>query len=381
MGFEVKRQVIEAISRSKRTLIVTQEPWTTDSLSAAAALGLFLAKLNKQYETVAKGLTTENKPHFLPGLDKTKDTLGAVRAFEISLDVSHNPLEELHYDVKDGQLTVTLIPKAGEWSPRDVSFRHGEDRFDLIIALDCPDIHSLGALFRDHADFIYRLPIINIDCNPANEHWGQINLVDLNASSSTEILFDLFKEWNKNLIDEDVATALLSGMIYRTQSFRSSNVTPLTLGKASELLAIGARREEIVHGIWRTRTVPTLKLWGKALTHLEQDRDLGLVWSILTNQDAVETGTGLDDLNGVAKELISYAPEAKVIVLISESGKAMIHANGTLSAAELARPFGATGTREYAELDFPPGGDIVTTSHQIIDKLKQTMSALKNTRT
>lgn len=380
MGFEAKRQVIEAISRSKRTLIITQEPWTTDSLSAAAALGLFLTKLNKQSETVIKGLNNETRPRFLPGLEKIKETLGAVRAFEISLDVSQNPLEELHYDVKDGQLTVTLIPKAGEWSPRDVSFRHGEDRFDLIIALDCPDIHSLGDIFHHHADFIYRLPIINIDYNPTNEHWGQINLVDLNASSSTEILFDLFQDWNKNLIDEDIATALLSGMIYRTQSFRSSNVTPLTLGKASELLAIGARREEIVHGIWRTRTVPTLKLWGKALSRMEHDRELGLVWSILTNQDAIESGTGLDNLNGVVKELIAYAPEAKVIVLISESGKAMIHTNGPLSAAELARPFGATGTREYAELNFPPSGDVVETSRQIIDKLKQTIMALKNTR-
>lgn len=383
MALTQVQQAIELIQRAERILIATRQPATTDALAAVASVLLYLNKAGKTADAVVPGFDPASAPAFLRGLEAVRPSLGAIRAFEISLDVRQNPLDQLKYDVQDGQLKITLVPRGGEWSPKDVSFRHGQDRYDLVLALDCPDVHALGDLFRDHADFLYRTNTINIDRDPGNEHWGQVNLVDLTAVSTTEILFGLFSAWNRSLIDEDAATALLAGMISKTQSFRTSNVSPKTLQAASDLVAMGARREDIVHGLWRTRTVPTLKLWGRALSRLETDRETGLVWTSLSRQDFIEAGTDEKALDGIVRELVGYAPEAKVVILLHEcqdAGRgvvAQLHALPPFSAAELGRVFGAQGSREKVEFSLGRETNLVDASRLVVDRLRETLKMLK----
>ncbi|OGL74528.1 hypothetical protein A3D73_03330, partial [Candidatus Uhrbacteria bacterium RIFCSPHIGHO2_02_FULL_60_44] len=337
--------------------------------------------LQKQVDTVVPGFDRKTAPSFLRGADDVRGAMGAMRAFHIALDVSKTPLGELMYDVKDGKLEITVVPKEKEWRPSDVSFTHGSDRYDLVIALDCPDQASLGPLAREHADFLYRTHVVNIDCGSANEHWGQVNIVDLNAVSTTEVLFNLLESWNRNLIDEDLATALLAGMIARTRSFKTPNVTPKTLATSSALIAMGARREDIVNGLWRTRSVATLKLWGRALARLEQDRDTGFVWTVLSHQDFIAAGADATALEDVIDELIGYAPEAKTIALIYEpdAGKGVcvtVAATAPRSAAELGRPLGLSGTRDRAT-GCLTNATLLEASKTVIDRLRETLKVTR----
>lgn len=384
MALSNEQQAIELVNRAKRILVATKEHPTVDALASVSALSAYLAKQGKQVDAVAPGLDAKNAPAFLPNVNAIRPAVGAMRAFHLDLDVSKVPLSELMYDVKDGKLEISIVPKAGEWSPKDVTFRHGEDRYDLVFAVDCPDLASLGPLFREHADFFYRTPVVTVDRDPGHEHWGQINLVDLTAVSTTEVLFGMFERWNRHLVDEPVATALLAGMIAKTNSFRTPNVTPKTLKTASELVAMGAKREEIVHGLWRTRTVPTLKLWGRALSRLEQDRDLGLVWCTLSRQDFLDAGAGDHALEGVVDELVSYSPESKVVILVHETSDVRakgacvaIHAATPYSAQEIGRAFGATGTRERVDFCLSPETPLVEGTKTVVDRVRDTLRATR----
>jgi phosphoesterase RecJ-like protein len=381
MALNATQQAQELITRATRILVVTRDKAPVDALAAGVACGLFLKKLGKQADVVVPGFNAKSAPAFLKGAADVRGTIGAMRAFHVTLNVSKVPLAELMYDVKNGKLEITVVPKEKEWHPSDVSFKHGEDRYDLVIALDCPDMASIGSMAREHADFLYRTHIVNIDCGATNEHWGQVNLVDMNAVSTTEVLFNLFEAWNRNLIDEDIATAHLAGMIAKTKSFRTSNVTPKTLATSSQLIAMGAHREEIVNGLWRTRSVATLKLWGHALARLQQDRDLGLVWSVLSTQDFLKAGASADALEDVIDELISYAPEAKVFALVyeSEPGKGIcvtVAAQPPRSAAELGRTFGANGTRDRASVCIT-NAPLIETAKMIMERLRETMKATR----
>lgn len=380
MALTPKQQAQEAILRASRILILTKERPDHDALAAAVAFSLFLKKIKKDADITAPGVQATEIPSFLPSRDSIRETVGAMRAFHLTLNLKQTPLAEFMYDVKDGKLDVTVVPKSGEWSTNDAAFSHGQDRYDLVITLGCPDMASLGVVAREHADFLYRTTILNIDCDATNEHWGQINLVDLNAVAISEVLYGLIEEWNRNAIDEPIATSMLTGMICRTKSFRTKNVTPKTLSIASQLVAMGAKREEIVHGLWRTRSVPTLKLWGRALARLEQDRELGLVWTILSQKDFLETGVGAESLDGVVSELLSYAPEARVIALITEQDHGhqpmvTLHVQPPLSAAEIVRPFSGTGTRDRATVELPAGASLVERTRTFIDRLRETLRA------
>ncbi|MEI7512909.1 MAG: DHH family phosphoesterase [Candidatus Uhrbacteria bacterium] len=380
MALTPQQQAIELIGRAKNILLTTRENADTDAIASVVTLGLLLKKLNKNFDAVVPGFDMKDLPAFLPKDITINANPGSMRSFRIKLNVKDVPLSELMYDVKDGQLEITIVPKMNAWKPSDMSFAHGDDRYDLVIAVDSPDLSSLGSLFRDQADFLYRTTIINIDHNPANEFWGQTNIVDLNCVSTTEVLFGFINTWNAQHLTSDIATSILTGMISATRSFRSANVTPKTLQAASTLVELGARRAEIVQGLWRTQTVSTLKLWGRALTHLEQDRELGLVWSTLKEQDFAETGAKHESLDGVVEELISAAPEAKIVALLSPVGNGVsvsLHAKAPLDAADIARSFGGSGTRDHANFVWDGPGNIEQDEQAIIAKIKSVLGSTR----
>lgn len=375
MALTATQQAQELIRRSHRILVATRTLPTVDTIASAVSMALFLKKQNKTCDVVIPGYDEKTCPAFLKGACDIKAKMGALRALHLTIDVKDIPLGELMYDVKDGTLEVIVVPKEKEWTPKHVEIKHGADRYDLVIALDCPDMKSLGAIHDEHADFLYRTDIINADHSAGNEHWGQVNIVNMNAVSTTETLYELMHEWNNNLIDEAIATSLLAGMIAKTRSFRTPNVTPKTLATSSQLIAMGARREDIVTGLWRTKSVGTLNLWGKALSRLHEEPEAGLVWTVLGHKDFLEAGVQDGTLDEVIDELIAYVPEAKVTALIYESPEreggicVTIASHGSASAHELGRAVGAAGTKERAK------ACLMNTT--LVDAVNQTIGGLK----
>ncbi len=352
MAYQGYEQATEAIKRAKRTLVVAPENPTADMAAAMAGLLAYLKAHGFEADAYSPNLNIEKLPGYLPMKESLLPQLSGMRDFRISLNVDQVPVSELAYDVKDGKLDIILTPKQGEWSAHDLSFHQGEDRYDLIIALGCYDRNMLSEAFPNHADFVYRVPVINIDHDAKNEHWAAINLVDMTAGSITEVLQGWFADWNESKIDDKIATALMAGMIWKTQSFKSAGVTPKTLERASKLIALGADREQVVQQLWRTRNVSTLKLWGRALSRLEQDSELGIIWTSLSKQDIIETGTTEAKLDELVQELISYAPDAKLIAIFveqdAENTRAAIFAEAPHDAKMLSRALGLDGNKDKA---------------------------------
>lgn len=375
MALTVEQQAVELITRAKHILVIGKSPASMDTIGSVAAVGLLLQKLHKTFDLVIPDWTGK-LPDFLPTL-QIGQTLGPMRTFHLTVNVKDVPLSELMYDVKEGKLDITLIPKRGEWAPSDVTLTPGEERYDLMIALDAPDRKSLGSVAERYADFLFRVPVINIDHHQTNEFWGQLNMVDLNAVSTTEILFHWLTSWNASVIDEPLATCLLTGIISETKSFRTAHMGPQTLAAAASLLTLGADREKIVYGLWRTRSVNTLRLWGRALSRLEQDQARGLVWTTITQNDLIETGALEESLDGIFDDLLSYAPDAKVALMITQisatSMRVHVFANAPQSALDLVRPFHGTGTQERALFTIEMT-QLQESIQSLVERFKQSLS-------
>ena len=90
--------------------------------------------------------------------------------------------------------------------------------------------------------------LIKIDHHPATDQYGRINYVDTNASSTSEIIFDLITHFNDiNIIDESVARVLYLGIVGDTGRFLFSNTTPHTMKVASRLLEFPFNHNEILN--------------------------------------------------------------------------------------------------------------------------------------
>ena len=120
-------------------------------------------------------------------------------------------------------------------------------------------------------------------------------------------------------------------MISETRSFKTSNITPKSLSVASQLMSSGAKLDEIVNKLYKSRNINILKLWGRVLAGLSSNTAGNLVWSSLKLSDFVETQANPIDLNEVVAELIINTPEAKVVFIFYE-----IEENGEVVCEVLA---------------------------------------------
>lgn len=311
------QQVKEQLQKSERPLICFKKQWNPDTLSSALGLYLILQRLGKKPELVCEGFKATQNLHFLPQLNAVRPEISSLRKFVISVDTSKNKVGELSYEAKDGFLHIYLAPRSGNFESRHIKTRATDYQHDLIITVDTPDIDSLGKMSEEASDFFFHTPILNIDHSPANEHYGQINHVDITATSTGEMVFMLAKELD-HAVDEELATAMLTGFIAKTRSFKVGSLTPRALSLASELVSLGAKRDTIVSSLYRTKDIPTLKLWGRALARMKYDHTHRIVSTVLTRQDFALAGTSDDALTGVIDELILSSPDAETIVLLYE---------------------------------------------------------------
>ena len=162
----------------------------------------------------------------------------------------------------------------------------------------------------------------------ANERYGEVNRIDPTACATAEVLAKLLQDIEQETITEPIATALLAGMISATNSFKSENTHPHSLAMAGKLVDMGANRQEIITQLYQTKSLATLRLWGKALTHLTYDTTLGLVSSMLTRDDFVRAGAKESDLYDIIDELIATSPDEKMTLLLhehEEKGTMKIH--------------------------------------------------------
>ncbi len=183
---------IKAIERSRQPLIMVPEGGGADGLASAFGIAHLLQKLEKPVAIVSADshpldaltfLNTHGHP-IRPSFDR-------IRSFAIRLDMRRTRADELSYDVVGDELQIFLTPSSGTWTERDISISASDYRYDLILSIGAATLESYTHLYRDHPDFFYRTPIINIDHTPHNDHFGHYNLVDVTASACGEVCHGL----------------------------------------------------------------------------------------------------------------------------------------------------------------------------------------------
>lgn len=313
-----KSQIFDSINKANRILIALPSNANGDALGAGLALYMFLGKLDKEVEIVTASRTLEAFS-FLPRVTEIRHDLEVMQSFVISVSTANAPLDELSYEAKADRVDVFLKPKAGKYSQNDVSFRSGRFPYDLIIVLQSPALDNLGEVYERNTDLFFETPVINIDHHPNNEYYGQFNFVDLTATSTAEIIALLIEEFESSLMDEHIATSLLTGIITETNSFQHAKTTPRAFLKASQLIAQGGRHQEIVRELYKTKSIPILKLWGRALARLRELPELNLIYSLVNYSDIEKTGSKPEDVFGVMKELVANLSGVKFILFLAET--------------------------------------------------------------
>jgi len=355
------QQIVNLLRQSEKILVLGHQNPDGDAIGSALALLLALRKLGKSVIAAAADPVPELLD-FLPALESFETTIAGANDLIINFPLAERASAEVFHKIEDGVLKISVRPVGGApFSKDEIEFAVGEADFDLIVCVDVPDLPQLGGLFDANPNIFYDIPVVNIDHHASNTGFGKVNFVDTTAASSSELVLRLLRslesEFNKKLLDEDVATLILTGIITDTGSFQNSNTTPRSLELSADLIEAGARQQEIIRHVYKTKQLSTLKLWGRVLSKIEFDEAHRIVWSTVTTEDfrateAVETAT-----DGLIDELLSNAPGAEVVLLLKQKGATVSGSLRTttpaISATAIAGIFGGGGHHAAAGFKIP----------------------------
>lgn len=371
MSLLPQEQLHKFIDSSKEVIIFIPENPSFDAIGSAWALSIFLSKKNIK-TTVVSPDQDENKVAFLPKPENVISTISGAREFVLSFNTTRNKITGLRQETVGDFFNVYLTPEKGSIDPRDFSFILAKFKYDLIIVLDSPDLENLGKVYINNSDLFFEVPIVNIDHRSNNENFGQINLVDSKASSCAEILKTALENIDSNIIDESIATCLLTGIIGATNNFQRKNTTPKALLNAAELMDKGADQQGIIRFMYKTQPLNILKLLGRVMSKLNWEEKHKLAWTTLSIEDFVQSRSTSENLPIILEKLQENYTDGQIFMIIyndkPESSVAIIKTTSLEISQKIALNFGALHKQDLLEIKCAQG-DLNLATRLILEKL------------
>jgi phosphoesterase RecJ-like protein len=230
----------------------------------------------------------------------------------------------------------------------------GKEAAELVlVALDCANESRLGS---DQSLLTRATLSINIDHHHDNSRFGAINLIVSHASSTGEIVRDLFRELDVELTPE-IAEPLYIALVTDTGRFQYSNTTPKALRLAAELVEAGADVHRVFQGVYESVQFAKLKLLARALERAQVYQGGAIVVSYLLRTDFSDVGAAEPYSEGII-DFLRAVEGAEMAVLIREPPRtdgaspsrrvSLRSSTDELDVSAIARKSGGGGHRQAA---------------------------------
>lgn len=249
---EQKHQLIDRLNQAQNVLVTVSANPSVDQLAAAIGLTLALNKIGKHATAVFSGQAPSTIEFLKPEktLEKTTDSL---RDFIIALDKTK--ADKLRYKVEDQVVRIFITPYRTSLSEKDLEFSQGDFNVDVVLALGVTDPQDLDSAITAHGRILHDATVASISTQGQGS-LGTINWVEPTASSLCEMMVSLVDDLDKKVVDNQIATALLTGIVANTERFRNDKTTPKTMSASAELMAAGANQQLIATELEAPVTLP-----------------------------------------------------------------------------------------------------------------------------
>jgi len=238
----------------------------------------------------------------------------------------------------------------------------------MLVAVDCAKAERIGP----DAGLVERAAVVvDIDHHHDNTRFGNVNLIVPDASSTGEVLRDVFRELGVE-VTPDIAEALYIALVTDTGRFQYSNTTPKALRLAAELVEAGADVHEVFQEVYESVEFAKLKLLARALERARVLEGGRIVLSYLVRTDFAEVGAAEPYSEGII-DYLRAVEGSELAVLIREpprdegpTRRVSLRASvDELDVSAIARLFGGGGHRQAAGFSSEASVD------EIVERIRQ----------
>ncbi|MGH7236953.1 MAG: DHH family phosphoesterase, partial [Candidatus Saccharimonadales bacterium] len=238
---DVEKQIAERIKQANNVLVAVNSNPNVDQLAAAIGLTLMLNKMDKHGTSVFSGEVPSTIEFLQPEKTFEKDT-NSLRDFIIALDKSK--ADKLKYKVEDRVVKIFITPYRTRIDQADLEFSQGDFNVDVVVCLGVNNQEDLDQAITAHGRILHDATVVSLNNSSADNKLGSsLNWHLDKASSLCEMVARLSDDLGKDVLDESVATALLTGIVAETDRFSNDKTSSETMTASAKLMAAGADQQ------------------------------------------------------------------------------------------------------------------------------------------
>ena len=234
-----KQQLIDKLKTGNNVLVTVSRNPSVDQLAACIGLTLLLNKQGKHAAAVFSGQVPSTL-EFLKPEDTLEKNTDSLRDFIIAIDRAK--ADKLRYKVEDNIVRIFITPYKTSISQEDLEFSEGDFNVDVVITLGVNQQEDMDEAITAHGRILHDATVISINTIPG-DGLGSISWYDPQASSLSELITELTQALGDNLLDNQIATALLTGIVSETERFSNDKTSSQTMSASAALMAAGADQQ------------------------------------------------------------------------------------------------------------------------------------------
>lgn len=237
-----KQQIVDRIKKASNILVTVNRSPDVDLLAAAIGLTLMLEKLDKSAVAVFSG-EIPRAIDFLKPDQVIEENVDSLRDFIIALD--KEKADRLRYKVEGDVVRVYITPYKTVISEKDLKFSQGDFNVDLIVALGVEKSEDLDGALTAYGKILHDAQVITINTNTDHSSIGDVDWSEDGVSSYSEMIMSMSEALESGLLDQSIASALLTGLVSSTDRFRNEKTSSKVMTMAAQLMAAGANQQLI----------------------------------------------------------------------------------------------------------------------------------------
>lgn len=257
------------------------------------------------------------------------------------------------------ELKKALLPeKVSFFGYEVVTDAYSGEKFDLSIGVDLGSANLIGdACYRI---FLKGKKSVVIDHHSEHNDFADFTVREKEAASTTQILYKILSEYDKDLIDDKIAECLYTGIVTDSGGFSFSCTTSKTHSVAAELLKYDIDCAEINRVVMKDIPLKVFNLKNRVLSRIKLYEEGGMAVICFTKEDFLATGTDEKNTEGIINSVLNIIG-VELAVSISETAdkcyKVSFRSKHDVDASACAKCFGggghfhAAGCRVYGYFD------------------------------
>ena len=237
----ITNRVVDKIKASENILIALSKNPNIDEISAALGLAMILDTIHKHVTAIFSG-QVPNVLQFLKPEETFEKTTNSLQDFIIAL--SKDKVDHISYKIEGDFVKVYVTPYKATIGQADLSMSYGDYNVDLVICFDVISGDEIDPALSEYGRIMHDATAINLTVGTPGR-FAELEWQDSNVSSISEMVVGLADKLGLASFSEQVATALLTGIVASTDHFSNPRTSSSTMSIASKLMSFGANQQLI----------------------------------------------------------------------------------------------------------------------------------------